>query len=292
VRVTVAPGDLRGGRAARLAVGQVQGATDRFALFIGRPSGPSWVSLTELTTPDGYAGALERATAYYGEPDSPIARAAAASLLTGDIASALAVPLAAALVVHRRALVLDPDDVLVRFGPVGIAAVAAPWPRVSVSVLASDPLAKLQDAEVVADVTALRRATAATFAACAGPLVAVTAGAARRGPGALRGELAERLAAAVALAARGIGDPQSSPAEAEALLAAAPRWLRLPPDWVEVPVCRPGDAAGTTEPWKRRRVCCLAYQTARFSGELCATCPRVSREETVERLSRWLSEES
>jgi len=120
----------------------------------------------------------------------------------------------------------------------------------------------------------------------------VTAGAARRGPGALRGELAERLSAAVALAAREVGDPASAPAEAEALLAAAPQWLRLPPDWVEVPVCRPGGDAATSEPWKRRRVCCLAYQTTRFSGELCATCPRVTRDETVERLSRWLSETS
>jgi hypothetical protein len=288
--VTIAPGALRGGRAARLAVEQVQAAVDRSALYIGRPTGPGWVGLAELATPAGYAAALERAADYYGDLSTPVARAAAASLLTGDVASAVAVPLATALVVHRRALVIDADDVLVRFGPAGITAVAAPWPWVSVAVLPADPLAPLPDAEVVADATALRRATATTYAACVGPLVAVTAGAARRGPGALRGELAERLSAAVALAARETGDPTAAPDEAEALLAAAPSWLRLPPDWVDVPVCRPGDGEATSEPWKRRRVCCLAYQTTRFSGELCATCPRVSRDETVERLSRWLSE--
>ena len=294
--MTVAPGALRGGRAARLAVGQVQGVTDRSALVVGRPTGPGWVPLAELATPAGYAAALERAADYYGDLATPVARAAAASLLTGDVASAVAVPLATALVVHRRALVIDPEDVLVRFGTAGIGAVAAPWPRVSVAVLPTDPLAGLPDAEVAADVATLRRATATTYAACVGPLVAVTAGAARRGPGALRGELAERLSAAVALAARGTGDPAAAPAEAEALLAAAPQWLRLPPDWVDVPVCRPGgggaDDTATSQPWKRRRVCCLAYQTARFSGELCATCPRVSRAETVERLSRWLSEDA
>jgi hypothetical protein len=67
----------------------------------------------------------------------------------------------------------------------------------------------------------------------------------------------------------------------------------MPTDWDDVPVCRPCEARDEAEaqPWKRRRVCCLAYQTTRFGGELCATCPRVSREETVERLSSWLSEQ-
>jgi hypothetical protein len=65
----------------------------------------------------------------------------------------------------------------------------------------------------------------------------------------------------------------------------------MPTDWVDVPVCRPGDDATAGEPWKRRRVCCLAYQTERFAGELCATCPRVSRQETVDRLSTWLSDQ-
>jgi len=144
--VTIAPGALRGGRAAHLAVEQVLAAVDRSALCIGRPTGPGWVGLAELATPAGYAAALERAADYYGDLGTPVARAAAASLLTGDVASAVAVPLATALVVHRRALVIDPDDVLVRFGPAGISAVAAPWPWVSVAVLPSDPLAPLPDA--------------------------------------------------------------------------------------------------------------------------------------------------
>jgi hypothetical protein len=288
--VTLAPGAVRGGRAARVAVEQVRTASDRSALVVGRPSGPGWVPLPELRTPAGYSAALDRAGAYYGDVTTPVARAAAASLLTGDIASTLAVPLATALVVHRRALVLDPDDVLVRFGSLGIESVAAPWPRVAVAP--PDPLAVLPDADVVADLRAVRAEAAASYAALAGPLVAVTAAAARRGPGAMRGELAERLSAAVSLAARSIGKASSAPAEAKALLAAAPRWLQVPTDWVDVPVCRPGGEDGTTEPWKRRRVCCLAYQTSRFAGELCATCPRVSREETIDRLSTWLSEDT
>jgi hypothetical protein len=248
------------------------------------------VPLSELSTPEGYERALARAASYYGEPSTPVERAASASLLTGDVASALAVPLATALVVHRRALVLRPDDVLVQFGTLGIEAVAAPWPRLAVAVLPSDPLAGLPDAQVVLDLTAIRTAAATSFAACVGPLVAVTSGAARRGPGALRGELAERLSAAVALACRAVKDDESAPAEAAALLGTAPRWLRVPMDWVDVPFCRSGDVEGSSTPWKRRRVCCLAYQTPRFAGELCATCPRVPREETVDRLSSWLSQ--
>jgi hypothetical protein len=287
--LTVPAGTVPVARAARTAVDQVAAASTRSALVVGRPSGPGWVSLASLGTPEGYARALERSTAYYGDVDTPVARAAAASLLTGDVASAVAVPLATALVAHRRALVLDPDDVLVRFGTLGIESVAAPWPRVV--VLPSDPLAAAPDAEVADGLPAVRAAVASGYAALVGPLVAVTAGAARRGPGAMRGELAERLSAAVALAARSAGDPAAAPGEARALLAAAPRWLRWPTEWVDVPVFGP-DGAAAAEPWKRRRVCCLAYQTPRFAGELCATCPRVSREETVARLSEWLSEES
>jgi hypothetical protein len=279
---------MRGGRAARIAAGQLAGASVRAALVVGRPSGPGWVPLRDLYGHAGYTAALDRAAAYYGEPGSPVERAAAASLLTGDLATSLAVPLVTALVAHGRALILDPDDVLVRFGTLGIEAVAAPWPRVV--VLPSDPLAAAPEAEVAADLDAVRAEVASCFAALTGPLVAATAGAARRGPGVMRGELVERLSAAVALACREAGRTGESPEQARALLAVAPRWLRLPTDWVDVPVCGP-DGDQDAQPWKRRRVCCLAYQAPRFSGELCATCPRVSREETVERLSAWLSDQ-
>src|SRR5690349_3613027 len=247
----------RAGRAARIAAGQLAAASVRAALVVGRPSGPGWVPLRDVITPAGYATALTRAAAFYGTPRTPVERAAVASLLTGDIATALAVPLATALVAHRRALILDPDDVLIRFGTLGIEAVAAPWPRVV--VLPSDPLAAAPEAEAAADLDAVRAEVASAYAALVGPLIAVTAGAARRGPGVMRGELVERLSAAVALAAREAGTPETSPDEARALLAVAPRWLRLPTDWVDVPVCSP-DEDTTSQPWKRRRVCCLAYQ--------------------------------
>jgi hypothetical protein len=244
--------------------------TDAAALAgvsLGDGSGPGWVPYPELLTPEALTALVDRTAAWFGGCPTRAARAAAATLALGDIAAAVAGPVAAALVARRRALTVSPGGLALRFGPGGVTAIAVDGP--AVAVLAGDPVA----GTVRPDVGALRETVATGYTALLAPLVDALAPLARRGRRGLRAEAVERLAAALFLAARSAGRPYDARAEVEAVVGPVP--------WVEIP---PGAL-----PWKRRTVCCLAYQIPRLAGGYCATCPLVSPDDTVRRTGAWLS---
>jgi hypothetical protein len=243
-------------------------------VVVGGGTGPGWLPWPDLARPGRARELVERTAAWCGGAPTVTARTAAVTLLAGDLASALAGPLAAALVGQERALLLDARRVAVRLGPDGVAALALPP---ALGVLPGDPLAGHDGVRLLPDVTALRRVAADGYVTLLGPVLDAVRTFARRGPRGLWAEAGDRLTAAVFLAARaqGVGAPE----EIARLLAAAPPLLRHPVGWVDVPV------PGGHVPWKRRTVCCLAYQTPRWAGQYCTTCPLVPAAETVRRLS-------
>jgi ferric iron reductase protein FhuF len=44
-------------------------------------------------------------------------------------------------------------------------------------------------------------------------------------------------------------------------------------------------------PWRRRSVCCLAYQTPRWATQYCSNCPLIPPDETVRRINEWLRDQ-
>jgi hypothetical protein len=253
----VLPGAHR--RAALTTPPAHRALTDAAALAgvtLGDGSGPGWVPYPDLLRPGPLAALVERTADLFGGSPTRAARAAAATLALGDVAASVAGPVAAALVVRRRALTIRPGGLALRFGVGGVTAIAVADARV----------------ETGADVGRLRRTVAEGHAALLAPLVDALAPVAGRGRRGLRAEALERLAAALFLAARTAGRPHDAPAEVEGVVGPVP--------WVGV--------GGV--PWKRRIVCCLAYQTPGLAGAYCATCPLVTPAETARRTGAWLAD--
>ncbi len=254
--------------------------------FAGVPTGEDWVAYRDVVRPERIGSLIERVAGRYGGCPTPAARTAVATLVAGEIASAFATPIAAALVVQRRALVLGPD-LWIRLGPYSVDGVAAAAP--TVRVLSTDPLAGRAGVTVADSPAALRGAAADWYAMALKPLVAAVDATTRRGRRALWADAADRLASAMFLAvggaaggsagAGGVGAVDAdAPAEIAGLFEVAPRALRHPIRWLDVPW---GDGYLS---WKRRTVCCLAYQTPALAGQLCDTCPLIPPEETVRRV--------
>jgi hypothetical protein len=260
----------------------VRAASGRIAVLVGPAAGPGWVPHADLVRPERLGDLMAGAAVWCGGCPTAAARAAAGSLLLGDLASAFAGPIATMLVRQRRALLLDPVDVSLRMGADGVEAITASAPVVG--VLPADPLAGLAGTRVLADLTALRQAAVTGYADLLAPLLEPVCAAARRGRRAFWAEAADRLAGATFLALRESGGGAGAPGEVTALLAGAPEPLRRRVEWLDVP------AVGGSVPWKRRSICCLAYQTPRWAGECCATCPLTPPEETVRRVADWLRE--
>jgi hypothetical protein len=260
------------------AIGAAAALAGRPEVVVGAGTGPGWVPWPELARPERAGEFVERTAAWCGGAPTATARTAAVTLLAGDLASALAGPLAAALVAQRRAVLVDAGQVAIRPGRDGVAALALDGPVLG--VLAGDPLAGQDGVRTLPDAGALCRAVADGYVTLLAPVLDALRPFARRGPRGLWAEVADRLTGAVFLAARAAGG--DGPAEVAALLDAAPAVLRHPVSWVDVPV-RGGQVA-----WKRRTVCCLAYQTPRFAGQYCATCPLVPAAETAHRVGAWL----
>jgi hypothetical protein len=253
--------------------------TGRIEVVTG-PVGDGWLLLRDLARPGRLDRFVDAAGAFFGGCPTAAARTAAATLMVGDVVSAFAVPIAAMLTTQQRALVLDPDDVALRLGADGVDGVATNAP--ALAVVAGDPIAG-PDVRVAGDLSAVRRTAIQGYADLLAPLLDLVPAAARRGRHAIWADATDRLASAVHLTLRAVDQPERAPDEVARLLAVAPDPLRRRIGWVDVPV---GDR---TVPWKRRTVCCLAYQTPRWAGDVCATCPLTPPEETVRRIAESLT---
>jgi hypothetical protein len=258
----------------------VRAASGRIAVLVGPATGPGWVSHADLVRPERMGDLVRCAAAWCGGCPTVAARAAAGTLLMGDLAAAFAGPIGAMLVAQRRALRLDPAGVRLRIGADGVEALAVCAPVLG--VLPGDPLAGCPGVSVLAGLPALRRVAAEGYAEVLAPLLEPVCTAARRGLHVLWAEAADRLAGAVFLSLRELGRAAGAPGEVADLLAVAPAPLRRPVEWLDVP------GAEGSVPWKRRSVCCLAYRTPRWAGECCATCPLTPPEETVRRIGEHL----
>lgn len=170
-------------------------------------------------------------------------------------------------------------------------------------MLPDDPAAGQPGTETAGSVTALHTRFAASYADLLAPVVEAVAAVTRRSRRALWSEAADRFAGAALVAARtlaaedarhatgaGAGTDPSRPAplrpelraEVDAVLAVAPTPLRHPVRWIDV-TARCGRVT-----WKRRGTCCLTYQTPKWTGEYCTTCPLIPEEETVRRVAAYL----
>ncbi|MGH3994729.1 MAG: hypothetical protein ACRDSN_19980 [Pseudonocardiaceae bacterium] len=254
--------------------------TGRIEVVFGNPTEPDWLPYRDLVRSERLPELLDAATTLCGGCPTRAAHTAAATLMAGDLATAFATPIAAALVAQHRALLLDPNDVHVRIGPDGVHGLAVT--AAHLALLPDDPLTGHHQTTVVDDPTALRTAAATSYATLLTPLLEQVRAAVQRGHRALWADAAERLASAILLALRALDRPDHAPAEVALLLAAAPPRLHKQIDWITV---HHGDRQ---LPWKRRTVCCLAYHTPRWTGQYCATCPLTPPADTIRRISAWL----
>ncbi|MGH3658456.1 MAG: (2Fe-2S)-binding protein, partial [Micromonosporaceae bacterium] len=244
------------------------------------PSGPGWLPYS----------ALDELLGRVAEAIPGASATVAAALLATSMSAGFAAPVTGALLTDRHAPVPDPDDVWLHHSFTGVDAVAIG--RCTLTVLPDDPLASRPDmggpdmggpgVAVAADLDELRRVVLDGYRAMLVPLVDRVAASTKRGRRALWADAGDRLATYLLLAGRARGDQAVGRAEADALLRLAEPPVRHDPAWLEF------EHRGATVIWKRRPVCCLVYQVPEWRGQLCATCPKVSTEETVTRTRDWL----
>lgn len=255
--------DPPGSAAMARGISAYQGHMD---IRCGAPQTAGWIDYREALGDTDLL--LGRAAAYYGGCPTPAARTAVTTLLLGVLASAVAAPLAAVLVTTGDGLSFDAGQVRLRLSDGGVDGIAVDSPSI-----AADPLA----------------GTAATYASVIGEAVDVLRLSTRRSPGALWWETVERLSYAVFAMYQTRGETGRAPHEVAALLAAGPVELRRPVRWLRVPVRSAETGAVTDVPWRARRLCCLAYHTPRWQHHLCATCPRLTGDESVRRITADLA---
>jgi hypothetical protein len=243
---------------------------------IGAPSGPGWTPYQRLSTPDGLGNAIR-----YVEQSAPgTPPTVAAALFVSSVAAGFAAPLTGALLLERRVVVPDPERTWVHPAYTGVDAVAVG--RATLTVLPGDPSSGRPGVTTVADVEALHRAAVSGYRELLAPLVERAAASTRRGHRAFWVDAGDRLATYLLLAGRELDDAASGRREADALLAVAEPPIRHRVAWLEFEH-RSGSVI-----WKRRPVCCLAYQAPAWRGQYCATCPLVPVSDTVRRTSAWL----
>jgi len=228
-------------------------------VLVGRPAGGSWLPLAALADADGLHDALVEVYRAYDDCRTPTERTAAAALFVADIAALVAAPVAGALLGAGLGLVFDSARVWLRLDPRTLAVDGA--------------------VPVAGD----RAAVAGGYAELLGPLLTTAAAITRRGARAYWVDAADRLVTALFLAGRALGDPAAGRAEAEALLAVGPPAMRHAIRWLEF------EYRSDRVLWKRRAVCCLAYQTPLLARQYCATCPLIPVDETVGRMRTWLA---
>lgn len=248
----------------------------RMEVVVGAPEGDGWVRYLDAVDGDRMAGLLTAAATYCGGCPTRTARTAAGTLMIGGVAAALAAPVGAILATQRRGLVCRAADVRLRLGTDGVHGVAMNAPQLL--VLPGDPIAGRSGTRTAPDLPTLRRAVAAGYARALNPMLDAAREAVNRGRRALWAEATERLAYSVFAPLRELGRADDAPAEVARLLADAPPQLRHPVRWLPVPL------AGVDVPWKARSLCCLAYQTPRWHGQRCATCPLTAPDESVCRI--------
>lgn len=247
----------------------------------GAPDAADWIGYLDAVHPGRIAHLLAAAGAYCGGCPTRTARTAAETLLLGDIAAALAAPIGAVLAAQRRGLVLDPADVRLHLNADGADAVAVGAPQLWVT--AGDPLAGHPATRTAPTMADLRHIVATGYAQLLQPMLSAAQPIVRRGRRALWAEATERLTYAVFAPLHRLGRAHRAPAEVADLLAVAPPELRHPVRWLEIPL-----PAGPLR-WKARNLCCLAYQTPRWRGEYCTTCPATPPAEAVRRLRSVLT---
>lgn len=232
------------------------------------PAAGGWIRYRHLTAPAGLRRLADHAAEYaagYGGFPTVRERAAAAALAVGSVASALAFAVTGVLCLAERALRLDPDGLAFRLGGGGVDALAVPARGVATT----------------SDGCAAEHGAASEYTSLLAPVLADAGRLTRRGRRALGVDAADRLVTALFRNSQVLGR-LDAPARAQLLVAGMPASMRHQIRLMDVPC---GDGIVT---WKRRAVCCLAYQTPPSAGQYCITCPLISIEESSHRVSTWL----
>ncbi|MGY0235498.1 hypothetical protein [Longispora urticae] len=262
------------------------------------PDAPDLVPLGTLLTPESLAELLDRARTACGGCRTRPARTAAAIMLASEFFSILAAGYAGLLFADRRGLLLAPDSVALRSDGEGFDALTGTG---TLLVLPGDPAFGHPGTEAVGTLPELHARLGASYADLLTPVVEGISALTRRSRRALWMEAADRFAGAALVASRAeaarrargtapgapgapdLGpDPADLRSEVDAVLAVAPPVLRLSVSWIDV------TAGCGRVTWKRRGTCCLTYQTPRWTGEYCTTCPLIPEEETVRRVAEYL----
>lgn len=238
----------------------------------GAPTaGTRWLTIDELTGDDGVL--LDRLLARPVGPWSSRVDVAGSWLLL-SATSVVARPLVAAFVTEGRVPDLAAANLALHLHEQGWfdeLALRSP----AMSVLPGDPAVGQPWVTVVGDVELLRQRLAGDLVAHLRPLVEALRPRTRRGARALWGMVADACAYAVINVTQTLHRPAIWPAEAAALLAAAPA-LRVTPRALAV------EHAGAEHLFLRRASCCFAYRAVGY--DYCATCPLLSEAEQERRL--------
>ncbi|BBG01759.1 MULTISPECIES: (2Fe-2S)-binding protein [Pseudonocardia] len=258
------------------AIADTPGTSPHWPVRVGSPGERPGPSLADLAGADVLGSAI---AAMDAELDGGSALAAQ-TLLARLAGPAAGVP---AELLFRSGRVPVPDPARMWFVTGTGGARTAPLlvldPGTVLLVLPDDPLAGAAGTETVPDREQLRtRLVEWTYESFA-PVVETAVALSRRGRRPLWQVIADRLGNGFVMSGRASGQLPPARAEVEATLGdTGIRQLRLRPDWLEI------EHEGTVELFRRRAVCCLYYKS-RVHGEVyCATCPLLSREESIDRL--------
>lgn len=242
------------------------------SVVYGRPSrAAGWLRIDELVGDGGLL--LDERLAAMAERGSSRLDVAGSWLLL-SATSVVARPLVAALLSEGRVPDLAPANLalhLHRQGWLDRLALRSP----AMAVLPADPAVGRPWVTVAPDLAVLRQRLAGGLVSHLHPLVEALRPRTRRGPRALWGLVADACAYAVIGVTHALGRPATWPAEAGALLAAAPA-LRGTPRHLAL------EHAGTEHLFLRRSACCFAYRDGGYG--FCATCPLLSEAEQQRRL--------
>jgi FhuF 2Fe-2S C-terminal domain len=258
------------------ALADAPGTAPYWPVRVRQPDEPPGTSLAELA---GEAVADAAMRAMDAELDGGAALAAQ-TLLARLAGPAAGLP-AELLFRAGRIPVPDPERMWFALDTGGArkAPVLSLDPATRLLVLPDDPFAGQPGIDQAPDRDRLRAALVEWAHDAFAPVVATVSRLSRRGRRALWQVVADRLGNGFLMAGRASGDSAKARAELEATLAATGmRPLRLRPDWLEV------EHAETTEVFRRRAVCCLYYKSRTRGEQYCATCPLLSREESLARL--------
>jgi ferric iron reductase protein FhuF len=239
-----------------------------YTLMPGRPRGRHWVPLPSLADPAGARTALRRVEDRYGGGPG-----LAASFLATWVAGLVAYPLVAGVFAERRLLRPPAEALWLRWDRTGDFFDAMAVERAAVTVLPGDPMVEFGAAADGLD--RLQDDLMRTYVDLLEPVLTTIVEVGRRGRRALWADAVDRIAGWYLLIGQDTEDAERAVAEADATVASASSPGPACSRWLHVD--------GRT--FKRRAVCCLAYRSPRFSDQYCATCPLLSENESVRRLT-------